>query len=361
MLQTTSVLPTPASSLPERLNRRDEQWYLFDQLFAAAVLGIPALAAAFGIVLLCLHGINWVSILVLVFMYGLTGFGMTIGYHRLGTHNSFQTPRLVRAFFAVLGSFPAAGPMFYWIAIHRRHHAHTDQPGDPTTPVGHGSGLRGVLQGLWYSQVGWFFTLRPNLFGPYALRVGRPTVGSAGASPSLTGKSQAEEGDNEPIRWERYIPDLMADPLLRRVNNLYFVLVLVGLALPGALAYALTGSWTEALLGFFWGGLVRLFLAQQVTSLVASLSHVYGSAPFQTGDASKNSFACALITLGDGWHNNHHAFPTSAWHGLRWWQIDMSGWVIAGLKFVGLAWDVKRPHPRAMKAARKKTRSARTE
>ncbi len=172
--------------------------------------------------------------------------------------------------------------------------------------------------------------------------------------PLPQGNSQAEERANEPIRWERYIPDLMADPLLRRVNNLYFVLVLVGLVLPGALAYALTSSWTEALLGFFWGGLVRLFLAQQFTSLVASLSHVYGSAPFQTGDASKNSFAFAVITLGDGWHNNHHAFPTSAWHGLRWWQIDMSGWVIAGLKLVGLARNVKLPHPRALEAARRK-------
>ena len=304
---------------------------LLEQLVAVAVLSIPALATVAGFVQLCLYGISGTSLLMLVVMYVLTINGIGIGYHRLASHNAFQTHRLLRAFFAIFGLMAAQGPIFYWVAIHRRHHATSDRPGDPHSPLGHGSGLRGLLRGLWHAHVGWLFDMHANMLGVYSFKVAR---------------------EHEDTNWDRYIPDLLRDPILVWVNRMYFLWLALGLALPAAAAFALTGSWTEALLGMLWGGLVRIFLVQHATALIASVAHVHGTAPFRTPDGSRNSYLCALPTLGE-WHNNHHAFPSSAWHGLRWWQIDMSGRLIHLMSLVGLAWNVKTPSPRAIEAVRK--------
>jgi stearoyl-CoA desaturase (delta-9 desaturase) len=301
-------------------------------LVAVAVLGIPILGTVAGVVQLCCYGISWTSILMLSVMYVLTVFGISIGYHRLASHNSFQTYPVVRAFFAILGLMTGQGPIFYWAALHRRHHATSDRPGDPHSPLGHGDGLRGFLLGLWHSHVGWPFALHANPLGVYSLTVAR---------------------EHEYANWEHYIPDLLRDPLLVWVNRLYFLWLGLGLALPAAAAYALTGSWTEALLGLLWGGLVRIFLVQQATALIASIAHIIGTTPFRTQDDSRNSYLCALPTLGE-WHNNHHAFPSSAVQGLRWWEIDVSAWLIHLMARLGLAWSVKVPNSRALEAARMK-------
>lgn len=331
-MSRSNVAPSSSiAALSEQSTRSAVRPPLLEQLVAVAVLGIPALATVAGIVQLCVYGISGTSILVLVVMYVLTVNGIGIGFHRLASHNAFQTHRGVRAIFAILGLMAAQGPILYWAAIHRRHHATSDRAGDPHSPLGHGDGLRGLLRGLWYAHVGWLFAIHANPLGVYRLEVAR---------------------EHEDTNWEHYIPDLLRDPLLVAVNRLYFVWLALGLALPAAAAFALTGSWTEALLGLLWGGLVRIFLGQQATALVVSLAHVHGSAPFRTQDGSKNSFLCALPSFGE-WHNNHHAFPSSAWQGLRWWQIDLSGRLIHLMSLLGLVWNVKVPSPRALETARK--------
>lgn len=217
---------------------------LLEQLVAVAVLSIPVLATVAGLVQLCFYGISGTSALMLVVMYVLTINGIGIGYHRLASHNAFQTHRVLRAIFAIFGLMAAQGPIFYWVAIHRRHHATSDRPGDPHSPLGHGSGLRGLLRGLWHSHVGWLFDMHANMLGVYSFKVAR---------------------EHEDTNWDRYIPDLLRDPLLVWVNRTYFLWLAVGLAMPAAAAFVLTGSWTEAMLGLLWGGLVRIFLVQHAT------------------------------------------------------------------------------------------------
>jgi stearoyl-CoA desaturase (delta-9 desaturase) len=332
MLQSSTVPLAPASPPTDGQGREALRPPLLEQVIGAGVLIVPALATALAIVLMCLDGISRVSALMLIVMYTLTGFGICIGYHRLGTHNSFKTLPVIRAFFGVLGSMAAQGPMFYWIAIHRRHHATADHEGDPHSPNAYGKGLSGLLRGLWHAHIGWFFEMHANMLGVLSTKLAL---------------------EHEDTNQERYIPDLIRDPWLVWVNRLYFLWVALGLALPAAGAWLLTGTWSGTLLGLLWGGMVRMFLVTQATASIASLSHVFGSRPYQTRDGSRNSFISAVITFGEGWHNNHHAFPTSAWHGLRWWEIDMTGWLITAMKLVGLAWDVKVPTRRAMEAARR--------
>lgn len=294
---------------------------------AVAVLVIPALAFLAGMVLLHLEGIRLVPVLILAVGYILTGGGIGIGYHRLVSHKSFQTRRVIRAVFAVFGSMAAQGPVLYWAAIHRRHHAHSDEPGDPHSPHQTGSGLRG----LWHAHVGWLFEQDPNLVGAYTSKVARdPAQGT----------------------WERYVPDLVRDPLLVRVHRLYPLWVLLGLLLPTVAGGLSLGSWTGAGEGLLWGGLVRIFLTTNATMVVNSLGHRFGTSPFRTRDDSKNSLLFALPTFGDAWHNNHHAFPWSAWHGLRWWEIDLSGWAIRLLGLLGLAWNLRVPDRKTLEAAR---------
>jgi stearoyl-CoA desaturase (delta-9 desaturase) len=249
-------------------------------------------------------------------MYMVSSIGIGIGYHRLASHGSFQTYPLVRAILAVFGSTASQGPVYYWAAIHRRHHATSDRPGDPHSPyLGHGEGLAGFFRGLWHAHVGWMFI-------------------------------------HEITDWCRYITDLIRDDLLFRVNRLYFLWVFLGLAIPAALGGLLTGTWMGVLTGFLWGGLIRLFFVQHVTWSINSVCHIWGTTPFRVADRSRNNLLIALPSSGEGWHNNHHAFPYSARHGLRWWQLDLNYAIIRGLALVGLAWDLKLPSERALQEAR---------
>jgi stearoyl-CoA desaturase (delta-9 desaturase) len=244
---------------------------------------------------------------VFLIVYVLTGLGITVGFHRLLTHRSFKAGPAVRAVLAILGSAAIEGPAISWVADHRKHHAFSDRPGDPHSPhVGHGGGWRGELRGLLHAHVGWLF-----------------------------------KHDQRGAR-ARYAPDLLADPVIRFVDRTFFVWVLAGLAAPFGLGVAIGGSVGAGLTGLLWGGAVRMLVLHHVTYSINSICHTFGRRGYRTGDESRNVFWLALPSLGESWHNNHHAFPTSAAHGLGRWQLDPSAMVIAALERCGLAWDVVR-------------------
>ncbi len=254
--------------------------------------------------------LKWPDLVVLVVSYTLTGLGVTVGFHRLLTHRSFKTSPAMRGLLAALGSAAVEGPVIEWVSNHRMHHQFSDAPGDPHSPhLEHRAGLRGALTGLVHAHVGWIFR----------------------------GEALADE--------QRYAKDLLADPVVRFVDRSFLLWVLAGLAFPFALGYALSGTLAGALTGLLWGGAVRLFCLHHATFSINSLCHFFGRRRFDTGDESRNLSWLAVPTLGEAWHNNHHAFPTSARHGLRWWQLDPSAWVIAAMERCGLVWDVVRIAP----------------
>src|SRR3954447_26500534 len=248
--------------------------------------------------------VGWTDLALFAGFYVLTGYGVTLGFHRLLTHRSFQTHRWVEYALAIAGSMAVQGPVMSWVADHRKHHAHTDREGDPHSPHGHGSGVKGAIAGLWYAHMGWLFD-----------RAG-----------------QAEH--------ERYAKDLYADRGMRIIHAGFAGWVLLGLAVPFAVGYAVDGTVGGAIPAAVWGGLVRVFMLHHVTWSINSVCHFFGRRRFAVDDHSTNVFWLALPSLGESWHHNHHAFPRSAHHGLRWWEIDVSGLVILAMKRLGLARDV---------------------
>ncbi|MFO0966210.1 MAG: acyl-CoA desaturase [Gemmataceae bacterium] len=282
-------------------------WMKLANLIAVAA---PFAGLIGALVFLWGWGFSWVDFGLLVGLYILTAFGVTIGYHRLFTHRAFKTSRVVQAIFAVLGGMAAQGPLTKWVAVHRRHHRFSDESEDPHSPNAGRHGLLGMLAGLWHAHMGWLF--------------------------------KPESAD-----LDRYANDIRQSKLLSRISGLFLLWLVLGLALPAMLGGILTQSWLGALLGFLWGGLVRIFLVHHVTWSVNSVCHLWGRQPYAGIDESRNNLIFGILAMGEGWHNNHHAFPTSARHGLRWWQIDFSYCVIRLLAWCRLAWDVKTPRPHA--------------
>jgi stearoyl-CoA desaturase (delta-9 desaturase) len=272
---------------------------------------LPFLGLAAAVVGLWGRGFSWVELGLLVGMYAVTGLGITVGFHRLFTHRAFETNRVVEFTLAVFGSMALQGPLLKWVAMHRLHHQHSDTDDDPHSPHHQGEGILGLLRGLWHSHVGWLFEADP---------------------PDLL----------------RYARDLHQNGCTRVASALFPVWALAGLLVPTTLGGLLSWSWMGALFGLIWGGLVRIFLVHHVTWSVNSVCHVWGHRPFANNDHSRNNFLFGILALGEGWHNNHHAFPTSARHGLRWWQVDFSYWLIRGLALFGLAWNVKLPAKQAL-------------
>ncbi|HEX4564925.1 MAG TPA: acyl-CoA desaturase [Solirubrobacteraceae bacterium] len=268
---------------------------------------VPFVGVLVAIVLTWNRWVDAVDLALLAGFYVITAMGVTVGFHRLLTHRSFRTYPLIERTFAVLGSLSVQGSVLDWVADHRKHHAHTDEEGDPHSPhVGHGSGLAG----LWHAHAGWL----------------TETQGQAD--------------------WKRYARELYEDPKMRRVGKRFPLLVLLSLLLPTFAGFALHG-WTleGAIRGYVWGGLVRIFLVHHVTWSVNSVCHFFGNRRFAIDDHSTNVAWLAIPSLGESWHHNHHAFPRSARHGLRWYELDLSALIIAGLEKLGLAWDVVRIPP----------------
>jgi stearoyl-CoA desaturase (delta-9 desaturase) len=286
---------------------------------------LPFVAFLAAIVLLWNELVGWTDLAIFAVMYLLTGIGVTVGYHRHLTHRAFETSRPMRYVLAGLGSMALEGPAIIWVSDHRKHHAFADEEGDPHSPhVGHGEGLRGALHGLFHAHMGWLFQ---------------------------------EQGRAE---MKRYARDLLEDRGLRKINKWFFGFVLLGLVLPFLMGLAITGSLAGGLTGMLWGGFVRIFLLHHVTWSINSVCHFFGRRRFRTDDESRNVFWLALPSLGEAWHHNHHAFPTSAAHGLRWWEIDVSALVIRGMERLGLVWNVVRvtPERQEAKLARVETASA---
>lgn len=274
--------------------------------FALVTVLIPFISSVVAMGLLWRSGIGSVEIGLLVSMYALTTFAIEVGFHRHFSHHAFQTTTAVRVIIAILGSMAAQGGVIYWVANHRRHHQYSDISGDPHSPHLHGDGIRGRLHGLWHAYLGWFL---------------------------------AGEVTNSML----FAKDLLRDPVIVKVNKLHQLWVILGLVIPAVLGGVLTWTWMGAFQGLMWGGLVRVFLGHQIAWLNVSISHFYGSRPFDTGDRSTNNILLAIPTWGQSWHNNHHAFPNSAIGGLEWWQIDLGAWAIRLLEFAGLVWDIKIP------------------
>ncbi len=257
--------------------------------FVLVIVTVPFLGTVLAIALLWQQAIQWSDLALLVTMYTLNAFGLTIGYHRMLTHRSFRPHPAVKAILLVLGAMAVASPPIEFAATHIKHHAQSDREGDPHSP----------LEGLFHSHLGWLFKDRF-------------------ADPQV------------------YCRHLLKDAIVVFVNRSFLLWVGLSLAIPFAL-----GGWT----GLLWGGLVRIFLVHHFTFSVNSICHTFGKREFETNDRSRNQWLVALLAFGEGWHNNHHAFPRSAFHGLHWWQLDFSGYVIWTLERLGLAHEVYRVSP----------------
>ena len=279
-----------------------------DRFLTGTITVVPLLALGLVGIQAWNRSLHLSDLVVFVVMYFATGFGITIGFHRMLTHRAFETSRPVKALFAILGSAAIEGPVISWVADHRKHHAFTDREGDPHSPhVDHGHGVRGILKGLFHAHVGWLFV--------HTQRAAK----------------------------DRYAGDLIADPVISWVNRTFFLWVAVGLLVPFGLGWAIGGSVELGLTGLLWGGAVRMLVLHHVTYSINSLCHVFGSRRYATDDESRNLMWLAPLAMGENFHNNHHAFPTSARHGLGRGQLDSSAAVIGLMERLGLVWDVKRP------------------
>jgi stearoyl-CoA desaturase (delta-9 desaturase) len=267
---------------------------------------VPFAGLLAAILLLWGVAFDWSYLIISTSLSFASAIGITVGYHRLFTHRSFQTGPIVRYILAAMGSMAVEGPVIEWVGTHRRHHQCSDDEGDPHSPHHFGGGVRGTLRGLYHAHVGWLFTGRPK-----GLR--------------------------------RYTADLHADPVVVAASRHFNLWVVIGLVLPALLGGLVTMSWMGALLGFIWGGLVRIFFVHHITWSVNSVCHLWGYRPFRSHDESRNNALVGILGLGEGWHNNHHAFPSSARHGFRWWEFDLSYIIIRAMVALGLARGVRVP------------------
>jgi len=260
--------------------------------------------------------LGWLTLVGFAISYLLIGFGVTIGYHRLLAHRAFNTYTPIEAAFLVLGCMAMQGPPIRWAANHRRHHQKSDQEGDPHSPHLAGNGVRGVVLGLWHAHSGWLLTPdKPNT--------------------------------------DRSVKDLLRSRLITTIDRLYWLWLLISVAVPFGIGFGVTGKVLGGAIAVFWAVVVRIALMHHATWSVNSICHFFGYQSYKSGDHSRNNPIVAVISLGEGWHNNHHAFPTSARHGLQWFEVDLSWIVIWTLETLRLAWDVRRPSAsaRSIKAA----------
>ncbi|MGH2750440.1 MAG: acyl-CoA desaturase [Actinomycetota bacterium] len=283
----------------------DDRGVRFQRRMILIITIIPFLGFIGALVSMWGWGISVTDFSIFLGFYLFSGFGVTVGYHRLFTHRSFEaTPRL-HALLAFAGSMAVEGSVISWVANHRRHHAYADKEGDPHSPhLDEGEGMAGILKGLWHAHVGWLF-------------------------------------DDEKTEVPRWAPDLLKEERILEVDRAFDRIVLFSFVAPALLGLLITQSWAGMVTAFLWGSLARIFMLHHVTWSINSICHFYGTRDYETTDYSTNNWVLSVISFGESWHNNHHAFPTSAVHGLGRYQLDVSALVIRGFAKLGLARNVK--------------------
>jgi stearoyl-CoA desaturase (delta-9 desaturase) len=315
--EPTKPVPTrPRAALVDAVQPAEHETR--DRIITGLLTVVPFLLLGFVAWQLWGGWLHWSDFVVFGLIYIPTGLGITVGFHRLFTHRSFKTGPAVRAVIGALGSAAIEGPVISWVADHRKHHAFSDKEGDPHSPhVGYGEGVWAQFKGFFHAHVGWLFI-------------------------------HTQRGNKK-----RFAPDLLKDPVVRFIDRTFVLWAAVGLAIPFGLGVAIGGTVLAGLSGMLWGGAVRILVLHHVTYSINSLCHMFGKRDFETTDESRNLAWLAIPTFGEAWHNSHHAFPTSAVHGLKAKQVDPSAAVIWMLEKLGLAWDVVRiaPERQAAKAA----------
>ena len=313
----SAAMPDRTVISSPRLHRMQRQHFLlFDVL--------PAIGTIAAFAFLPFHPLGWLEVGLFLAMWLVTGLGLTVGFHRLFSHRAFAASNTVRVALIIAGSMAARGPMLSWVGMHRRHHQYADSHGDLHSPNLHGSTLQGQLRGIGHAHFTWMIK---------------------------------HDCPNAAL----YVPDLLGDPLVVWTNRHYYSWIALGLVLPAALGALLSGQLEGMLTGLLWGGLVRIFVVAQTMAVINSCLHAVGSRSFDAQpDNSRNCGLLSLVTWGEAWHNNHHAFPYSAAFGLGWYQLDPGFWLIRGLRAVGVVWNVKVAHPEKIAEKRNVSRHGRT-
>ncbi|MTD55851.1 acyl-CoA desaturase [Amycolatopsis pithecellobii] len=286
-------------------------------LVLKAFLLVPFVALIAALPLAWGWGLNWVDLALAAVFYVLGTLGVTVGYHRYFTHGAFKAARPLRVALAIAGSMAVQGSVIFWVASHRRHHAFADREGDPHSPWLFGTSPVALVRGFWHAHMGWMF-------------------------------------QREVTNYDRFAPDLVADRDLRVVNRYFWLWITLSLALPAVLGGLLSWSWWGAVTGFFWAGLVRIAFLHHVTWSVNSICHMIGDRPFASRDKAANFWPLAILSMGESWHNSHHADPTCARHGVLRGQVDVSARVIWFFEKVRWAWDVRWPKAERLAAKRAK-------
>ncbi|QBJ98120.1 acyl-CoA desaturase [Rhodococcus sp. ABRD24] len=281
------------------------------RIVAAVTIGIPGVGFVVACYLVLTGRATGLDYILFAVFYAIQMFGITIGFHRYAAHKSFKTSRTFEGILMIAGSMAMEGPLLFWVITHRRHHRFADELGDPHSPNLSGSGLGGKLRGLWYAHIPWMFSTQES-------------------------------------RVDVFAPDILRDRRLFFYNRTYFLWALIGLVLPALAGLLIGGTWSAAFSGFIFGGLARVFLANQAAWCVGSVSHMIGSRPFVTKDDSANNWPVAIATFGEGLQNNHHAFPGAYKHGMRWWEPDLSGRVLTVLGKMRIVWDLRMPDRNAI-------------
>jgi stearoyl-CoA desaturase (delta-9 desaturase) len=279
-------------------------------------IAIPFLAILAAIPVAWNRGLGWHDMVIATVMYAVAGHGITVGFHRLFTHGSFKATRWLRIALAVAGSLAIEGPVIRWVADHRRHHAFSDREGDPHSPWRYGETVPALMRGLWWAHIGWLF-------------------------------------DVEQTSRAKYAPDLMADQDMRRVHGAFPALIAVSVLTPAVIGGLWSMSWQGAATAFFWGSLVRIGLLHHVTWSINSICHAIGERPFASRDKSANVWWLAVLSMGESWHNLHHADPTCARHGVDRGQLDSTARTIWVFERLGWASDVRWPRPERLDGKRR--------
>ncbi|MFZ0715742.1 acyl-CoA desaturase [Mycobacterium sp.] len=323
---TASLLSSPPSSgeresLAKAILQLNPASARAKRVVALVTIGIPALGFAVGVYLIVAGRATVVDFVQFGVFYAIQMFGITIGFHRYVAHKSFKTSRFFEGVLMITGSMALEGPLLFWVSTHRRHHRYADEQGDPHSPNLSGESFGDKLKGLWYAHIPWMFSDQES----------RSTV---------------------------FAPDVLRDRRLYSYNRTYPIWGLAGLLAPAVIGWAVGGSAAAAFSGFIFGGLARVFAANQAAWCVGSVSHMIGSRPFTNRDNSANNWPVAFFTFGEGLQNNHHAFPGAYRHGMRWWEPDLSGWVIAILAKSHIVWDLHMPSRTAIDNRLRRNRTA---